>query len=183
MDLGEERPLELLGPAGALRVKVRPLTQTHCPGTRPLTIVANHVVRSRRMVHRAVIPDGEVIDVLPLVTDLQVVVLDNELHEPVEEVARLGLAETVDLLDVMASAEDALPAGDGVGANHGVDGFEELADILRRTTLGAVDLETIALSGVVEAGLSVGRSECLEELLQRLGDTVVNLVSGRPESV
>lgn len=135
------------------------------------------------MVHRPVVPDGQIVDILPPVADLQVVVLDDELDEPVEEVLRLGLAQPVDLLDVVAHGEDALPARHGVRADDGVDRLEELAHVLGGAPLGAVQLEAVALSRLVEARLGVGCREGVEEALQGLRDAVVDLVAGCPEGV
>ena len=135
------------------------------------------------MEHGTVVPNCEVIDILPFVADLQVMIFHNKLNEPVEKVARLGFAKSIDLLDVMARTEDALPACDGVCADHWVDGFEELANVLRRTALGAVDLEAIPLGSIVKSWLSVCCGQSLEKLLEWLRNPVVDLVAGSPQSV
>lgn len=115
------------------------------------------------MVHRPVIPDGQVILILPPESDLQIMVLRDQVDKPPEEVLRLVLAQPVDLLHVVTDGEDALPPGDRVGPDHGVDGLEELAHILWGAALGGVDLEAVAVSGLVEAGLGVGGRQAVEE--------------------
>ncbi len=135
------------------------------------------------MVNGAVVPDGEIIDVLPAVADLKVVVLDNELGEPVEEVLGFSLAEAVDLSNVVANSEDTLPAGDRVGADDGVDGLKELADVLGGTTLSTVNLKAVAVSSLVEAGLGICGGQGVKEALDGLGDAVVDLVARSPERI
>lgn len=135
------------------------------------------------MVHTPVIPDGEIIRVLPLVADLQIVVIDEQSHEPCEESLTLLLSHVVNLGNVMAECEDGLPARDGVGADDGVDGFEELADILGSTALSSEELEAVLLGGLVEARLGVGGGQGVEEFLVWFRDAVVQFVAGGPEGV
>ena len=52
------------------------------------------------MVDAPVVPDGEIVGVLPAVTDLQVVVVGDEVDEPFQGVLALELGEAVDLLDL-----------------------------------------------------------------------------------
>ena len=56
----------------------------------------------------------------------------------------------MDALDVVADGKDGLPAGDGVGADDGVDSLEDFAYILGCTALACVDLKVVALGGVIE---------------------------------
>lgn len=162
-----------LFPRHTSRVKVRPLPQAHSAVTLPLAIVTLEVIRGRSMVHTPVIPDCEIIRVQPLVTDLQIVVIDEQSHEPCEESLTLLLSHVVNLGNVLAECEDGLPARDGVGADDGVDGFEELADVLRSTALSSEELEAVFLGGLVEARLGVGGGQGVEEFLVWFGDAVV----------
>lgn len=82
------------------------------------------------MIDRPIIPDGHVILILPPIADLKIMILDNELYKPIEEMLGFLLAETVDLLNVMAYGEDAFPTSDRVGADHGMDSLEDVADVL-----------------------------------------------------
>lgn len=61
--------------------------------------------------------------VLPLEPDLQVMVLVDKVQEPVEQLCALLLSQAIDVLDVTANREDALPASDRVGADDWVDGL------------------------------------------------------------
>lgn len=176
--------LKRLPPASTLRIKVRPLTQAYRPVALALAqALLKDVVGGGSMVHAPVIPDGDVIGVLPLVAHLQVVVLDNELHEPVEEVLALLLAQAVDALAVVTDGIDGLPAGDGVGADDGVDGLEDLAHVLRSAALAAVHAEAVTLGRLVEERLRVIRSQGVEEGAQGGRDALVELVARGPECV
>jgi hypothetical protein len=55
------------------------------------------------MVHAAVILDCQIIRVLLPMTDLQVVILRDELKKPVTRVGTLFLSETVDVLPVVTN--------------------------------------------------------------------------------
>lgn len=135
------------------------------------------------MVHAPVIPDSEIVLVLPSVPDLQVVVIDEQSHEPVEQRSALQISDIVHLRNVLADGEHALPASDGVGADDGVDGLEKLANVLGSTALAAVDLEAVLFGGLVEARLRVGCGQAFEEFLVWCRDAVVQLISRGPQGV
>jgi hypothetical protein len=60
----------------------------------------------------------------------------------------------------MASyCKDTLPASNWVGANDGVNGFEDGTNVLGGTTWLAVELKAVVLSSLVEARLGVGSCE------------------------
>jgi hypothetical protein len=124
-----------------------------------------------------------VIGVLPLESGLQVVVVIDQIQEPLEQVLALLLCDTVDVRDVSANGEDALPSRDGVGSHDWVDGLEVAADILRGATRLFIELEALAIGNVAEAGLLKGCRQSLEELLVGLADFVVDFISGCPERV
>lgn len=125
------------------------------------------------MVHTPVIPDREIVGVLPPVTDLQIVVIDEQSHEPGQQRLALELGDVVHLGHVLADGEHGLPAGDRVGANDGVDGLEQLADVLGGAARLGEELEAVAGGGLVEAWLRVGGGQGLEEALVWLRDAVV----------
>ena len=72
-----------------LRIEVRSLPQTHrsLSLSRTLSIV---VVR-RGVVYTSIVPDCDVPWILPLESDLQVVVFCDQPQEPVDQVCALGL--------------------------------------------------------------------------------------------
>lgn len=107
----------------------------------------------------------------------------DQIQEPLEQLGALVLGHVVDLLDVDANGEDALPAGDGVGAHDRVDCLELGSDVLGRAPRLVVDFEPGDLGDLVEAWLFEGGGEALEESLIRLADAVVDFVARRPESV
>lgn len=55
---------------------------------------------SEGLVYYSLVPDSDVIGVLPSETDLQVVVVHNQLLQPVAEEIALALCQAVDLLAV-----------------------------------------------------------------------------------
>lgn len=135
------------------------------------------------MVDTPVIPDGEIIRVLPPVADLEIMVINQQPHEPREQRLALKLGDIVHLGHVLTDGKHRLPPGNGVGADDGVDSLEEIADVLGGAARLGVELEAVALGGLVEAGLRVGCSQGLEEALVGCGDAVVELVAGGPEGV
>jgi len=56
------------------------------------------------------------------------VVLVHQLQEPVEQVLGLEVGDAVDMADVPADGEDALPPSDMVGADDRVHGLELAAE-------------------------------------------------------
>lgn len=110
-------------------------------------------------------------------------VLVDEIQEPGEQLGALLLGQAVDVLDVDAHGEDALPARDGICAHDGVDGLELGSDVLRGAPRLVVDLEPAELGDLVEARLLKGGCKGLEKFLIRLANAVVDFVSRRPKSV
>lgn len=110
-------------------------------------------------------------------------VIDQQSDEPSQKRLALELAHIVHLGDVLADGKDGFPPGNGVGADDGVDGLEEVADVLRGAAGFGVELEAVPVGGLVEAGLRVGGGQGLEEFLVWFGDAVVELVAGGPEGV
>jgi hypothetical protein len=111
------------------------------------------------------------------------VVLVNEIQEPGKELGALFLRQAVDVLDVSADREDALPAGDRVGANDGMDSLELGADVLCCAARLVVQLEPSCLGHFLETWLLKRGRQGLEELLIGLADAVVDFVAGGPKGV
>lgn len=176
-------PGQRLPTTRALRVKIRPLAQADGAAAGTLAEVEVAVVGRGRVVDAAVVPDGEIIRIPPAQADLQVVVLDDEADEPVEEVARLVVAEPVDALHVVAHGEDGPPPRHRVRADHRVHGLEHVADVLGRAALRRVQGEPVGVGRVLEARLRVVRRQRVQEAPERLGDAVVHLVARGPERV
>lgn len=95
-----------LPPASALRVVVRLLTQTD--SSAPLALaqpVLKNIIGGGRVVNTPVVPNGNIIHILPLEADLQIMVFDDELDEPVKEVLALLIREAMDALDVVSDSK------------------------------------------------------------------------------
>ena len=135
------------------------------------------------MVHTSIIPNREIIGILPSMSHLQIVVIDNQPHEPVKQRLRFRLREAVHPLHVMTNSKHRLPAGHGISAYHGMDGFELFAHVLGRAAGFAVDVEPVLGCCEVEFGLRLGGVKGLQESLVRLRNTAVEFVSGSPKSV
>lgn len=125
----------------------------------------------------------DVIGVLPLEPDLEVVVLVKKLKEPVEELLTLLLGDTINVTDVASHRENTLPTGDWVGPHNGMDGLEDGSDVLRCTTRLIVKLEAVTLSGLCKAGLLESHLKCLDELLERFAEDVIQIVSASPKGI
>jgi hypothetical protein len=95
-------------------------------------------------------------------------VLDNQIHKPLEQVSALLLRDSIYLLDVCANSEYTLPTRDWVGADNGVLSAKLLADILGSTTWAWVNLEVVILGNFIEARLSICCGQTFQELLVRL---------------
>jgi hypothetical protein len=125
------------------------------------------------VVDAAVVPDGcenvsstasppteavsltKIVWILPLESDLQIMVLHNQRLEPLERVLALAVAQPIDLLDVVANGEDGLPSSHRVGADDWVNGLEDVAHVLGRTPLLAVELKAVLLGRGGETWLRV----------------------------
>jgi hypothetical protein len=110
-------------------------------------------------------------------------ILVDKIEEPAQELGALLLGQPVDVPDVAANGEDALPPSDRVGADDGMGRLELGTHVLRGASGLVVQLEPGLLGHPLEAWLLKGGCEGLEELLVRLADAVVDLVSRSPESI
>lgn len=64
----------------------------------------------------------KIVGVPPLMPDLQIMVIDDQTHKPIQQSPALLLRQPDDALDMMPHCEDGLPACDRVRANNGMDG-------------------------------------------------------------
>lgn len=128
------------------------------------------------MINTSIIPNREIVRILPPMPDLQIMVLDNQLNEPVQGPLALFLGQSIDLLDVVSYSKYRFPASDWVGANHGMDSLQVCADVLGSTAGFGVELKTVLFGAETEAGLCVGGCEAFEELLVWLGETIVKFI-------
>jgi hypothetical protein len=149
----------------AVRVKIRLLAQTHSSLTSPRALTL--VVERRSVVHASVVPDGQIILVLPSLADMQIVVLNNQLDEPFQCMLAFLLGQAVDLLHVMANSKDRFPACDGIRSDHGMLRSQFATHVLRSTARLVVQVESVFLCGEIETRLRVCGREAFEEFLVR----------------
>lgn len=89
----------------------------------------------------------------------------------------------MDVLDVVAHGEHGLPACHGVGAHDGVDGLEDVADVLGGAACGGEELEVVLLGCCVEVWLGIVCRERVEEAPESWRDAIIELVSRGPKSI
>jgi hypothetical protein len=104
-------------------------------------------------------------------------VLVHQVQEPIKQVLGFHFRHSVDVADVAADWENALPSGHRVGPNDGMNGLEHAADVFGGATLLVVKLEAGAFGDLVEVRLCKGRGQRLEEFLEGLADLVVDFVA------
>ena len=130
-----------------------------------------------------VVPDGDVVCVVvlilaPLEAALEVVVLGDVFEEEFEHAVRFVLRELVDAAREEFVDEQAPPARDWVGADHGVDGDQLPATVLGCATLLA-ELEAVALGDFCEARVVVGCRKAFQGGAEGGGEAVVCLYCKR----
>lgn len=124
-----------------------------------------------------------IVRVLPFEPDLEVMVLVNQVQEPVEELFAFLLGHVVYVSHVPTDREDALPSSHRVCSDDGVYGPEDGSDVLRRAARLVVELKAIALCRLAESRLVEGDCQAFEKLLVRLADKVINFITRSPERV
>lgn len=117
------------------------------------------------MERAAVVPDGDVVDVLPSEPDLQVVVINAQLVEPIKHVLALFSGQAVDMANVRTDGVYRLPARHRVRADDGMDGLEDGPDVFWSAARLVVELEAASLSGGIEVRLTECAGQVVDELL------------------
>lgn len=96
------------------------------------------------MINASVVPDSQVILVLPPIANLKIMVLYYQVEKPSQQTCALCFTHFVDPLGVLADGKDALPSCDRIRADDRVDGFDVSTDVFWRTSLATVELEIVA---------------------------------------
>ena len=122
-------PLQIFLLTLTLGIIERFLANTHSPYAISLPLALN-IVR-RGMEDGAIVPDRNIIHILPLEPDLQIMIVADQSHEPLQQSFAFELGHVVDVSDVGADREDGLPTCHWVGAHYGMDGSKLRPDILR----------------------------------------------------
>ncbi len=104
----------------------------------------------------------------------------HQVQKPRQQLLALLVCQSIDVLDVPPHREDALPPRHRVGPHHRVDRLELFAYVLGGSARLVVQLESGTLRDLVEVRLLERGSQSLEELLVRLGEAVVDLITRRP---
>lgn len=106
-----------------------------------------------------------------------------QVQEPLQQVLTFLLCHAVNVRYVSADREDALPSGDGVGSNYGMNSLELTSNVLWSSARLVVELEPLAFSNGVKVRLLKGCRERFKELLVRFADSIVDFVSRCPKGV
>jgi len=105
----------------------------------PLTqIRLAQIIWSGGMIHTSIVPDRQIIGILPSMTDLQIMIINYQGQELIQKSLAFELRQPIDALDMMPKRKDRLPACDRIGAYNWMDSFEDLADVLWSTALFTV---------------------------------------------
>lgn len=75
------------------------------------------------MIHAPIIPDRQILRVLPSVPHLEIMIISDQIHEPPKRLLAFEIAKSIDRLHMMSNGENGFPASDGVCANYRVLGF------------------------------------------------------------
>lgn len=121
--------------------------------------------------------------ILPSMTKLRVVLLNDHLQEPVLQSATLIGCYVVDLRNVVTYREEALPSRHRVGSHHWMGRCQGCADIVGRATRRRVQFEALFACNRRKTGLRECCREGFEEFAVGWGDLVVDLAGGRPDCV
>lgn len=109
----------------------------------------------------------EIIRVLPTVAHLQVMILHDQVYEPVGEIFALLIAQSVDSLHMSANSEDTLPSCNRIGADYWVLSTQIFSDILRGTARALKNLEAVIFCELIELRLREGCIQPFQEFLVR----------------
>lgn len=94
-----------------------------------------------------------VILVLPFQSNLQIVVLVDQVKEPLQKMVALLLRHAIDIPHMASNGEDTLPTSHRVGADNRVDCLEVESDVFRSATRLTVELESTFLGDLFEEWL------------------------------
>ena len=113
----------------ALRVNIWSLPKTDRSLACSLAKVLIQIVGSCCMVNRSVVPNCDIIGVLPAVSDLQVVIVNDQSDKPFKQSLALFWSNIIDVLYVVTDSKDRLPACDRVRSDDRMDGLKDFTHI------------------------------------------------------
>ncbi len=131
----------------------------------PQSFPKSVVVGRSSVIDAPVVPDRHIVGIHPPMPDLQVVILDNEAHEPVKQCSRLKWGQSVDVLHVVSNCKHGFPSGHGICADNRMHGDEIVADVLGGAPWGGVQFEIGIFSRFGEFRLCVGCIQRFKEFL------------------
>ena len=119
------------------------------------------------MERASVIPDSNIIHIMPFKSDLQIMIIFEQLFEPLQEHRALFFGHAVNELGMLADRIYTLPARDRICTNDGMDSFEFATNVFRRSSLLFVELEVASLGRLNEIWAAKGARKSLQKFLNR----------------
>ena len=113
------RLLQSLAATLAVRIEIRTLAASH--STIPRSVAETHEVECRAVERAAIVPNRDIINVLPLEANLQIMVIFQQLLEPPKKHVALFFGDTVDELAVLADWIEALPSCYRIRSDDGMN--------------------------------------------------------------
>lgn len=89
--------------------------------------------------------------------NLQIMILHNQLHKPIQRLPALLFRQPIDLLHMMTDRKYRVPSRHRIRPNDRMNGRQVFAYVLRSTARLTVDLEPVFFGAGVEAWLRVCR--------------------------
>lgn len=120
------RRFQVLISALAICIEVWPLTTPYC--SVPSSISKAHEVECRTVEGAPVVPDGYIVDIVPVEADLQIMIVLEQPLEPLKEHITLFFCHIVDELGMLTYWIEGLPSSNRIGAHHRT-GFQKVSHL------------------------------------------------------
>lgn len=114
-------------PLASFEGNISPLPDSHSPIPKPLPQPL--IVKSRRMKHTPVIPNRQIILVLPLQPSLQIMTIRDNTQQLLQHLLTLISMQLVNLFRKRTKRENALPSRNRIRPNNGMHSSETAADV------------------------------------------------------
>ena len=113
------------------------------------------------MERASIVPDGNVVYVVPVESDLQIMIILEKFLKPLQSHTALLFGQAVDELAVLADWVETLPAGDRICPDDRMGSLEIATDILSGTARLLVQLEVSPFSSGDKVWTAKGAGETL----------------------
>lgn len=107
---------------GTLWIEIWSFPYSDSPISKPLAKTI--VVERCSMKNTSIIPNSNIILILPPEPYLQIVIVQHKPHKPIQQILALLGSDTIYMLDMASNRENRFPTGDRVGSHDWMHGFE-----------------------------------------------------------